>query len=222
MCRMGITGIEQLVEGTGDAAFAVDSAGIIVAWNQPCASLFGIPAAEALGQPCGRLLEGVDECGPVCKSDCCVLRTVRHRSPVSNFDMQVETEAGRRWCNVSLLQGGDRDAGTWWSIHVLRVVDVRKRLEVLLRDFVATSTELPHTEISRLLSSTRSPRKVELTRQELVVLRRLARGTSTTAIAEALGISEATVNNHVQHLMRKMDAHTRLEAIRRAELTGLL
>ena len=46
--------------------------------------------------------------------------------------------------------------------------------------------------------------------------------TSTTTVAEQLHISRTTVNNHVQHILRKLDSHTRLEAIRRAEHAGLI
>jgi DNA-binding NarL/FixJ family response regulator len=37
-----------------------------------------------------------------------------------------------------------------------------------------------------------------------------------------LHISRTAVNNHVQHLMRKLGAHTRLEAVRRTEHAGLI
>ena len=35
-------------------------------------------------------------------------------------------------------------------------------------------------------------------------------------------ISRTTVNNHIQHILGKLNAHTRLEAIRRAEHAGLI
>jgi DNA-binding CsgD family transcriptional regulator len=54
------------------------------------------------------------------------------------------------------------------------------------------------------------------------ILRLLARGATTTTIAQQLHVSRTTVNNHVQHILRKLDAHSRLEAIRRAEHAGLL
>jgi DNA-binding NarL/FixJ family response regulator len=50
----------------------------------------------------------------------------------------------------------------------------------------------------------------------------LAKGVTTAAIAERLGISRTTVNNHVQHILHKLNAHSRLEAIRRAEHAGLI
>ena len=53
-------------------------------------------------------------------------------------------------------------------------------------------------------------------------MRLLAAGTPTNEIAEQLHISPVTVNNHIRHILTKFGAHTRLEAIRRAEHAGLI
>ncbi|RMG50565.1 MAG: DNA-binding response regulator [Acidobacteria bacterium] len=45
---------------------------------------------------------------------------------------------------------------------------------------------------------------------------------TTADIADRLCISRTTVNNHIQHILRKLNAHSRLEAIRRAERAGLI
>lgn len=52
-----------------------------------------------------------------------------------------------------------------------------------------------------------------LTPREHEVLRALAQGTSTTRIAELLGISAETVRSHVKSLMAKLGAHSRVEAV---------
>jgi two-component system, NarL family, response regulator DesR len=63
---------------------------------------------------------------------------------------------------------------------------------------------------------------VPLTSREIEVLKSLANGLSTKAIANQLSISSATVNNHIKHILTKLDAHTRLEAIRHAESAGVI
>ncbi|MBL8166767.1 MAG: response regulator transcription factor [Acidobacteria bacterium] len=69
----------------------------------------------------------------------------------------------------------------------------------------------------------RSPsRAVELTNREIEVLRWLAKGKSTAAIAQQMHVSRTTVNNHTQHLMQKLGAHMRLETIRRAQRAELI
>jgi DNA-binding NarL/FixJ family response regulator len=52
-----------------------------------------------------------------------------------------------------------------------------------------------------------------LTPRERQVLRALAQGTSTTRIAELLGISAATVRSHVKSVMAKLGVHSRVEAV---------
>jgi DNA-binding NarL/FixJ family response regulator len=57
------------------------------------------------------------------------------------------------------------------------------------------------------------PPSSALTRREREVLRLLASGASTRAIASGLGISPATVRNHVHHILAKLGVHSRLEAV---------
>lgn len=52
-----------------------------------------------------------------------------------------------------------------------------------------------------------------LTRRQVEVLQFLAEGWTTVAIAEMLVVSLSTVRNHVQTILRKLDAHSRLEAV---------
>jgi DNA-binding NarL/FixJ family response regulator len=51
-----------------------------------------------------------------------------------------------------------------------------------------------------------------LTPRELVVLRLLAEGRSNRAIANALSLSERTVENHVFHVLAKLDLESRTAA----------
>ncbi|HYR94313.1 MAG TPA: response regulator transcription factor [Methylomirabilota bacterium] len=61
-----------------------------------------------------------------------------------------------------------------------------------------------------------------LTARELEVLRLLAGGTSTAASSVQLGISPATLRAHVQAILRKLGAHSRLEAVAEAARMGLI
>jgi DNA-binding NarL/FixJ family response regulator len=80
------------------------------------------------------------------------------------------------------------------------------------------------SELQRLLLESAGARKIvePLTARELEVLRLLASGTSTTAAAESLGISTATLRAHVQAVLRKLGAHSRLEAVAEAARLGLV
>src|SRR5438046_4143817 len=80
------------------------------------------------------------------------------------------------------------------------------------------------SELQRLLLESAASRKIiePLTGRELEVLRLLASGTSTTAAAESLGISTATLRAHVQAVLRKLGAQSRLEAVAEAARLGLV
>lgn len=54
-----------------------------------------------------------------------------------------------------------------------------------------------------------------LTARELEVLRLLARGATNARVAEVLVISEGTVKSHVKHVLRKLEAGNRVEAVSR-------
>lgn len=215
--------LTQLVQSTADASFAVDSDGFIAAWNAGAERLFGLIAGEALGQSCGAILKGTDECGAVCSEYCTVRRSIEERHPLGNFDLHIETANGRQWSNVSVLITDDHNSTRPYAIYIVRPIDLRKRLELLVRDFVVTSTSVTPENAVAMIASTRAPAKdTALSPRELEILRLLARGESSKTGSEQLHISRTTFNNHVQHILRKLGAHNRLEAIRRAEHAGLI
>jgi DNA-binding NarL/FixJ family response regulator len=61
-----------------------------------------------------------------------------------------------------------------------------------------------------------------LTAREREVLEELAAGKSTAAIATSLHISPVTVRNHVQRILAKLDARSRLEAVALAIRAGII
>nr|WP_128000136.1 response regulator transcription factor [Piscinibacter defluvii] len=60
-----------------------------------------------------------------------------------------------------------------------------------------------------------------LSPRELDILRGIARGESNKQIARALGIAETTVKIHVQHVLRKLDVASRVQAAVLASGHGL-
>ncbi|HEV2011778.1 MAG TPA: response regulator transcription factor [Candidatus Limnocylindria bacterium] len=80
------------------------------------------------------------------------------------------------------------------------------------------------SELQRLLLERESrPRPLEpLTARELEVLQLLAEGASTNQASEQLGISSATLRAHVQAILRKLGAHSRLEAVAEAARLGVI
>jgi DNA-binding NarL/FixJ family response regulator len=113
--------------------------------------------------------------------------------------------------------------GSPHTVHIIQLRGMRKRLQQLLRNFVVSETDLRPKAASQFVSAPESAASVvPLTARETGILRMLARGAHTKEIAEELCISRATVKNHISHILIKLNAHTRLEAIRRAEQRGLI
>ena len=61
-----------------------------------------------------------------------------------------------------------------------------------------------------------------LTQREQDVLRLLARGADSKTIASRLGLSVHTARDHIQSILEKLDAHSRIEAVVRAGELGLV
>jgi|SRR5687768_2313681 len=211
----------MLVEGTADAAFAVNTAGRISAWNKAAAELFGLSEAEAMSVRCHQLLQCSDENGIICSEHCVVERAVQDNRPLASFDLRVQTKTGKLWCNLSTLMATDPISGARHAIHIVRPIELRKRLEQALNEFVRTQSRNWQNG-EPIISPDPKPGNVRLTSREVEVLNRLAKGYSTRAIANQLNISSATVKNHIKHILTKFDAHTRLEAIRYAESVGVI
>jgi DNA-binding NarL/FixJ family response regulator len=79
--------------------------------------------------------------------------------------------------------------------------------------------------LARLLPKLRqNPRGLgsDLTAREVEVLKLLAAGVSNQQIAEELVLSLHTVRNHVQNVITKLGAHSKLEAVATAVREGLI
>lgn len=213
----------NLAKGTADAAYVLDPNGLIVAWNDAAEGLFGVSAEMAIGQHCSDVLRGIDECGRRCGGDCTVKEHAFNCEPLKSYDIQVDTLEGRKWCSMSVIMAGKSGSAAQYTLHVARSADLRKRMESLLRDFVVSETSLPVVNVREIVSVKRSTTEMaDISKREIDVLRLLAKGESTAEIAARLFISPTTVNNHVQRILKKLSAHSRLEAVRRAEKARLI
>ena len=61
----------------------------------------------------------------------------------------------------------------------------------------------------------------ELTERELEVLNLMVRGSSTSALAEKLHLSEGTVKFHINHIFQKLGVNDRTQAVVVALRRGL-
>ena len=219
---MGFKRFLLVVDGTADAAFAIDGTGRISAWNKGAVDLFGVSATEAISIRVHNILQCADENGLVPSDQCILERAVHDNFPRSNFDVRLQTKTGRLWCNLSTLVASDPVSRGRHIVYIARPVEIQKRLEQAFSEFVRTQTRYGSNGVPMISSVPAPDTNVGLTSREIEVLKKLARGDSTKTIANQLNISSATVNNHVKHILTKFDAHTRLEAIRYAESVGVI
>jgi DNA-binding CsgD family transcriptional regulator len=202
---------------SGEAVFAVDGANRVILWNKACETLVGRPARHALGKRCHEVVGGRDSHGNVyCHVSCPVAHQARNKreAPVRRFELDVAVGDGtrRRRLSTSLFAIPSYHPALTTVVHVLRPADARSAAP-------ASPAEVPEplTPLTAAEGET-----VALTPREKEILRCLAQGQATEAIAKALSIARVTVRNHVQSILQKLDVHSKLEAVVLAHRGGLI
>jgi PAS domain S-box-containing protein len=198
--------LNGLLTNTADGVCAVGGDGKIALWNGAAEKILGYAPREVLGRSCCEVFVGRDSSGNrLCYQGCHVLTLVRQGEPVQHFAMATRTKVGKPvWLDISIIAvpGSHRDVST--TIHLFRDVTAAREIEALVRERLAQANPV---------SADGAPAPDgQLTRRELEVLRLIAGGANTRAMAERLHVSPATIRNHVQNILGKLGVHSRLEA----------
>jgi PAS domain S-box-containing protein len=203
--------LEQALARAGDGAFAVGPEGRVVLWNRAAEKILGWSGREVMGRPCCDVFVGVDDHGNrLCYQGCHVMSLVKLGEPVQHFDMQTRTKAGRPvWLDMSILEAPSSGPGGALAIHLFRDVTANRELLRLVHERLHAPSAPPDQTTA-------------LTRRELEVLRLMASGANTKALAERLHVSPATIRNHAQNIFAKLGVHSRLEAVAYATRHRLL
>lgn len=191
-----------IVESTAQPALVLDSNGLILGWNAAAENLTGRRAEEVVGKPCCEVVAGADVFGNrFCVEDCVLRRMTERREPIHDFQMDVPGARGR---------------AVRVGVSVLALPDPRLS-RVIVHLLHPAEAEVGSTPAPK------PPRqKVQLTERQLEILRLLADGVTTDQTAAALFISATTVRTHVQHILRKLGAHSKLQAVAIARKNDLL
>jgi PAS domain S-box-containing protein len=210
----GTMDLDALLTTTADGVCAVGLDGRIVFWNRSAERLLGYTAREVVGKPCCDVFVGRDPAGNrLCYQGCHVQTLVKRGEAVEHFEMATRTKVGRPvWLDISILAvpGARRDATT--TVHLFRDVTTAHEVEALVRDRLAQMQPPPED----------GQPPSDLTPREITILRLIAGGASTRAMAEKLHVSPVTIRNHVQHILGKLGLHSRLEAAAYASRRGLV
>ena len=196
----------NMIFATGEPAYAVDRDGTIVAWNPAARRAFGYPAGQAVGRKCWELLQGRDAFGNQYCGRHCPLRS-----------MAIQGQSVNRCRMAFRTAGAEMQRFTVTTLVLFDTPDAK--LIHLCRKESATARQA--STRGQVSAARRRGAQGVLTRREREVLQYLSDGHTTQEIATQLSISVRTVRNHVEHILHKLDAHSRLEAVAVSRRLGL-
>jgi DNA-binding NarL/FixJ family response regulator len=100
--------------------------------------------------------------------------------------------------------------------------ELRRSINLVAEGKSVLSPEVTHRVFKAISSSRGIPLEVALSKREMDVLHCLAQGMTSAQIASELFISENTVKTHVRHILEKLEASNRAEAVSRAIQLGII
>ncbi len=100
--------------------------------------------------------------------------------------------------------------------------ELRRAINHVAEGRSVLSPEVTGRVLKAVGSSQGIPPEVALSKREMDVLRCLAKGMTSVQIASDLFISENTVKTHVRHILEKLEASNRAEAVSRAMQLGII
>jgi DNA-binding NarL/FixJ family response regulator len=100
--------------------------------------------------------------------------------------------------------------------------ELRRAINLVAEGKSVLSPEVTSRVLKAVGSSHGIPPDIALSKRELDVLKCLARGMTSAQIASELFISENTVKTHVRHILEKLEASNRAEAVSRAIQLGII
>jgi DNA-binding CsgD family transcriptional regulator len=218
-------------------AFANDQNHRIIFWNKGAERLMERTAAQALGRLCHEIFCGRDPFGNrFCGESCTVTSTIRRHEAMNRFEITTGERSRSKSIGMTVLEIPDSRPGHFTAVHIMEHIDEKSRLarEInRLREVVGPLT-LPSASpdgsvpIALQTSHSGAPKAADLdpsvaeqlSDRELDVLRAIASGQANKDIANALHISVATTRNHVQHILKKLNVHSKLEAVALAFRNG--
>jgi len=204
----------ELFEQTSDAVFGIDKKGYVRFCNSACGALLGYTSEEMEGRPCAGLLCGTDLMErKFCGTHCPIPKQHNvQEAPQRDFDLIVKQANGESMMvNISAYYAPNTYPGNRNKISAffsLRRINCHR----LIQRISSRSCDTDETQ----------PSANRLSSRESSVLRLASEGVTTDHIAQQLCISSATVRNHFKNIYRKLDVHSRAEAIGLAMNQGLL
>jgi DNA-binding CsgD family transcriptional regulator len=195
------------ISSIGTAVWATDPDGVL-AYANPCArSLLSIEGQAQGEQLCHTAVRGVDaQGGRYCGTDCATRRLASSAQTLATITLECGAPAAqRRWLRIIPVAAREQREGPAWIVHCAVDVGQARRLERYLASVAAPSHGSAHDP--------EQERFALLTAREREILSLLEGSANSRRVAYDLHVSYATVRNHIQHILAKLQVHSIQEAL---------
>ena len=160
------------------------------------------------------MISGFDTFGNLyCRGDCNLYRMVRCQNAVCPFEMHVRKSSGefiRAALRIVSVPG--EQPSDYQLVHLMEPIHADDEVDHYICPAAGIADSRAEKSPRNLASGSHPPDAL-LTNREREVLTLLASGVRTHDISKDLSVSITTVRNHIQHILRKLAVHSRLEAV---------
>ena len=207
--------INDFFYSAADGIFAIGRKQRIIYWNQGCEELFGVSSNWVLGRHCCDVIQG---CNPVtnkqfCSQDCCVAKLSNGVGPApKSFKVKINKDDAKPIVvGINIVLVPSECKNDWIVTHFLH----RENSPSVLNSFEYAKHR--HSLVSQKsldrVSVVSDQQQCCLTNRENEVLLLMAEGLTSSDISQRIDISKTTVRNHVQHILSKLNVHSKAEAV---------
>jgi PAS domain S-box-containing protein len=172
----------------------VDPRGQILFANAAAQEIFELSEKELLKKSCFEAFKGCDpEGNDFCFANCYVMKLATQGRPAPNFDLRITTHSGKElWTNVtSLLESTPVGPNGPHAVHIFRVIPPPLNL----------------AQVPALM------KRYSLSHREAEVLSLMTESLVAKEIGVRFGLSTSTVRTHIQNILKKLQVHSKLEAV---------
>ena len=199
----------ELIAESKAPAYGMDRHDRIVFWNEGAEKALGWSSEEVLGKMCYDVLAGRDVFGNLyCAQECPVVVSAIAGDDVRPYLLDVRKKGSS--ASVKLI------------VRAVPLPAAGPAFAVLMHFLETEGPELDNL-VSSLRSAVREPAGLPpvdppisvspLSGREREIVMLLSNGYAALNIAAKLNLSHATVRNHIQNVLRKLEVHSQVEAV---------
>jgi DNA-binding CsgD family transcriptional regulator len=199
----------ELIAESKAPAYGMDRHDRIVFWNEGAEKALGWSSEDVLGKMCYDVLAGRDVFGNLyCMRDCPVVASAVAGDDVRPYLLDVKRKGSTSSLKLIVRAVPLPAAGPSFAVlmHFLETEGAAlDNIVASLRSAVREPAGLPPIDPPISVSP--------LSGREREIVMLLSNGYAALNIAAKLNLSHATVRNHIQNVLRKLEVHSQVEAV---------